>query len=125
MTYEQIVGKALVSYAKADASAIDGHIAIQFNVTGEGQGAFYLEVTDGKIDIQPYEYYDRNAIITISSGDLMRIFDGELSINDAYNDHRMRVDGDLGAVLLLTRIIRKEEKTVTTEKAKGQKKIQE
>lgn len=105
MTYEEIVGKALIVYAKADATEITGHLAIQFNVWGEGEGAFYLEVSDGKVDIQPYEYYDRNAIITVSSDILVAILDGKLSMDDAYNDNKVQVDGDLGAALLLKKIV--------------------
>ena len=35
MTYEEIVGKALIVYAKADATEVTGHLAVQFNVRGE------------------------------------------------------------------------------------------
>ena len=99
MTYEEIVGKALIVYAKADAKEITGHLAIQFNVRGEGEGAFYLEVSEGKVDIQPYEYYDRNAIITVASDVLIDMLDGKLGIDEAYNDaqkllieHRDKLD---------------------------------
>lgn len=104
MTYEEIVGKSVIVYKNADASAVDGHVAVQFNVTGEAEGAFYLEITDGKVDIQPYEYYDRDAIVTIDTNTIAEILDGKLTINDAYNDSKMTVDGNLGAALLVTRI---------------------
>ena len=107
MTYEEIVGKALVVYAKADAKAIAGHVAIQFNVSGEGEGAFYLEVSDGRVDVQPYEYYDRNAIVFVPSDVLIDILDGKLAFNNAYNDNKLRVEGDLGAALVLEKLVLK------------------
>lgn len=108
MTYEEIVGKAVIKYAKADATGIDGHVAIQFNVTGEGEGAFYIEVSNGHVDIQPYEYYDRNAIITVSSDVLVDIYENKITIEDAFNDGKLYVDGDLGAALVLSKIVVKE-----------------
>ena len=120
MTYEEIVGKALIVYAKADAKEITGHLAIQFNVRGEGEGAFYLEVSEGKVDIQPYEYYDRNAIITVASDVLIDMLDGKLGIDEAYNDNKLQVEGDLGAALLLKKINIKpvEKETVKKEPVK-------
>ena len=108
MTYEEIVGKALIVYAKADATEVTGHLAVQFNVRGEGEGAFYIEVSDGKVDIQPYEYYDRNAIVTVNSDTLIEMLDGKLGIDEAYNDNKVQIEGDLGAALLLKKIAVKE-----------------
>lgn len=104
MTYEEIVGKALIVYAKADATEVTGHLAVQFNVRGEGEGAFYIEVSDGKVDVQPYEYYDRNAIVTVNSDTLIEMLDGKLGIDEAYNDNKVQIEGDLGAALLLKKI---------------------
>lgn len=123
MTYEEIVGKALIVYAKADAKEITGHLAIQFNVRGEGEGAFYLEVSEGKVDIQPYEYYDRNAIITVASDVLIDMLDGKLGIDEAYNDNKLQVEGDLGAALLLKKInIKPVEKETDEKKETAEKK---
>ena len=104
MTYEEIVGKALIVYAKADATEVTGHLAVQSNVRGEGEGAFYVEVSDGKVDVQPYEYYDRNAIVTVNSDTLIEMLDGKLGIDEAYNDNKVQIEGDLGAALLLKKI---------------------
>ena len=41
MTYEEIVASVKTAYADVDASHITDHVAFQFNVTGEGEGAFY------------------------------------------------------------------------------------
>ena len=119
MTYEEIVGKALIVYSKADATEVTGHLAVQFNVRGEGEGAFYIEVSDGKVDIQPYEYYDRNAIVTVNSDVLIEMLDGKLGIDEAYNDNKVQIEGDLGAALLLKKIAVKKapEKTAEAKEA--------
>jgi outer membrane biosynthesis protein TonB len=107
MTYEELVKKVKAAYARADASAVAEHLAVQFNVTGEGEGALYLEITDGKIDIQPFEYYDRNAIVTITAQALVDIATGKIKVTDAYNKGILYVDGDLGKVSLLEKIVLK------------------
>lgn len=129
MTYEEIVKKIQKTYAKADASSITEHVAIQFNVRGEGEGAFYLEIADGKIDIQPYEYYDRDAIITIDADTLMDVISGKLEMEEAFNAGRLYVDGDAGKALLLKQIAVKKpaavkapsEKKATAKKAPAKK----
>ena len=104
MTYEELVAKLQSAYGKHDASKIKDHLAIQFNVRGEADGALYLEILDGKIYVEPYEYYDRDAIIVIDTPTLVDILDGRLTIDEAYNDERLSVQGNLGAALLVTKI---------------------
>lgn len=114
MTYENIVEKLQDTYLNASVDKVDGTIAVQFNVRGEGEGALYIKVSDGKVDVQPYEYYDRNAVVTIDSSVLIDIVSGKTDIESAYNDNRFRVDGDLGAVLLLKNIVVKKSKPEAT-----------
>lgn len=113
MTYEKIVEKIKKYYAKADASELIGHFAVEFDVRGEGEGAFYVEVTDGVIDVQPFEYYDKGAAVIVPSDVLAKIYDGKLSIEDAYNEKLLSVEGDLGTALALTRIKPAAKKTAT------------
>lgn len=110
MTYQDLVEKAAEVYCSADASSIQGHLAVQFNVTGEGEGAFYLEVENGKVDIQPFEYYDRDAIVYIPGDVLYDILDGKLTMEQAYNDLMLGIEGELGAAILLKDIAVKHSK---------------
>ena len=123
MTYQELVKKLETAYAKADASAVADHVAVQFNVTGEGEGALYLEVTDGKVDIQPYEYYDRDAIVTTNASALVDIATGRLNISEAYNKGILYVDGDLHKASLLEKIVLKKaaEKKTPAKKAPAKK----
>lgn len=93
MTYNEIIESLKIHAVQFDASMIKEHIAIQFNIYGEGEGAFYIEINDGKIDIQPYEYYDRDALIYVDADTLMQIASGELSMKDAYTENRIVVQG--------------------------------
>ena len=93
MTYNEIIESLKIHAVQFDASMIKEHIAIQFNIYGEGEGAFYIEINEGKIDIQPYEYYDRDALIYVDADTLMQIASGELSMKDAYTENRIVVQG--------------------------------
>lgn len=101
MTYEELVQKARDSYGAADASKVAEHVAIQFNITGEAAGIFYLEIKDGKVDIQPYEYYDRDVIVTTTAKTLISITQGKLALEAAYFTGKLKAEGNLGKALLL------------------------
>lgn len=101
MTYQELVAKAKEMYECVDAGSIQGHIAYQFNITGEGEGAFYLEVSNGRIHVEPYEYYDRDAIITTTAENLLKIAAAELDPVHAYLTGQIKVQGDLKKAELL------------------------
>ena len=101
MTYEELVKLAKKTYEKADASAVKDHVAIQFNVTGEAEGAFYLEVKDGKVSVEPYEYYDRDVVVTAEDTVLEQIATGKLGLEAAYLTGKVKAEGNLKKALLL------------------------
>ena len=78
MTYEEIFKKFKNKFAKTDVSNVQEHLAYQFNIKGEGEGAFYAEVKDGKLYIEPYEYYDRDAMFICTADTLFKIVNGKL-----------------------------------------------
>ena len=63
MTYAEMFSEVKGMLIDADVSDIHEHLAYQFNITGEAEGIFYAEVKDGKLSIEPYEYFDRDAML--------------------------------------------------------------
>lgn len=106
MTYEELVQKLRDAYKDCDASKINEHLAIQFNIQGEAEGALYLEIKDGGIHIEPYEYYDRDVLVTISAANLIALAEGNADILAAYNDGKLSAEGNLQKGLLLNDIVR-------------------
>ena len=94
MTYEKIVDYVQKKMAKVDAAATE-NLAVQVDVTGEGEGAFYIAVCDGKLDVEPYEYYDHDAKIVVDSSALIDIVDGKLDAAKAFNEGKIRVEGNV------------------------------
>lgn len=107
MTYEELVQTIKEAAKKADAGSVKEHVAFQFNVTGEAAGAFYIEIKDGSINVEPYEYYDRDAIITATAENIIKIMTGKLDPVLAFTLHKIKVEGDLGKALILKDIVKK------------------
>ena len=122
MTYEELVKMAKESYCTKDASNIKEHVAIQFNVVGEGEGIFYLEIKDGKVYVEPYEYYDRDAIVITSAENLVAMAEGTLGMESAYFSGKIKAEGDLGKALLLKTLSPKKQAKVAAKKAATAKK---
>ena len=74
MTYEEIVSyvskKATKLKAKSEA-------AVQVDITGEGEGAFYVAVKEGKIEVAPYEYFDHDAKVVADGNEFIAYLDGK------------------------------------------------
>ena len=81
MTYQELVSKLKDTYQEKDASKISEHLAIQFNIQGEAEGALYLEIANGQLHIEPYEYYDRDILVTTSAADLLALAQGSLAFS--------------------------------------------
>ncbi|MDE6016632.1 MAG: SCP2 sterol-binding domain-containing protein [Acetatifactor sp.] len=107
MTYEELVKQVGALAEKADASKIPGHVAFQFNIEGEAAGAFYLEISDGKVNVQPYEYYDRDVLVTCTADTLLKIVSGKLDPIWAFTTKKIKVEGDLGKAVLLKEVVGK------------------
>lgn len=101
MTYEELVAKVKEAYEEADAGKITEHVAFQFNVTGEAAGAFYVELKDGKVRVEPYEYFDRDILVTASADTILKLADGKLDPVKAYLTGKLKAEGDLGKAMFL------------------------
>lgn len=105
MTFEELVREVREAYASVDISGIHEHVAIEVDIRGEAEGAFYIEIRKDRIYVEPYEYYDRDAIITTSADVILDIARGRLDVEEADNTGRIRVRGNLDKTYLLNEII--------------------
>ena len=103
MKFATILKNARAQAAKADISGVD-FLAIQVNIEGEDGGTFYVEVKDGNISVEPYEYYDRQCMITIDGDSYNKVVKGKLDPVKAYEDGVLKAEGDLGKGLDFTNL---------------------
>lgn len=106
MTYADLFYEIKGKFMGADVSDIHEHLAFQFNIEDEeAGGAFYVEVKDGVLFVEPYEYYDRDAQFICSPEVLFAIADGELDPVAAFTEQKLRVEGSIEKALRLKEII--------------------
>lgn len=113
MTYEEIFSKSKEIIMKSDVSKIDRNLAVQVDIVGEGEGAFYIELKDKKLSVEPYEYYDHDCKFIISADNFLKLADGSLDSVAAYMTGKLKVDGSVEKALEFKNIvdsIKKEEK---------------
>ncbi len=94
MTYEELVERVRTATKNARVSKTVGHVAFQFNVEGEAEGAFYVEISGGKIHVEPYEYYDRDIIIVTTADTIVQMLEGKLPVRVAYSNGLLRAYGE-------------------------------
>ena len=122
MTYADMFSKVKGMMMEADVSTVNEHLAYQFNITGEAEGIFYAEVKEGKLYVEPYEYYDRDAIFICSAETLFKINEGKLDPVLAVTLGKLKVEGNIDKALYLKKLIdsRKAEQN-TNKKTQKQK----
>ena len=107
MTYEEIVGKVKKHFQAYKPAGAEDRVAIQVDITGEGEGAFYIEVADGKIAVEPYEYYEHDIKVVASADALMEIVDGKSDLVNANLTGKLYAEGDLQKAEVLQNVVKK------------------
>lgn len=103
--------------------------AVQVNMTeDEAAGTFYMASQNGVFSMEPYDYRDHTAMITIPVEVLDGILAKKVNAMKAFEAGRIRIDGNihhlttllesLAVAMLLPKRKKKAEKTATEEKPK-------
>lgn len=92
-------------FKDAKATDIKEHLAIQINLTdADSSGIMYLEVADGNVIVEPYDYVDRDAMFVVTSEDLIAIAKGKLAAEKAMEEGKLVVIGNLEKAALVKSI---------------------
>ena len=94
MTYKEIVDRVREVFEYADARNVFEHIAIQVNITGESAGIMYIEIAQRQVSVEPYDYYDRDGLVTIDSRVLLDICDKKYTLRSAYKKGMLTYQGN-------------------------------
>lgn len=106
MNLQELIDKLRKIAEKIDVSA-EGFLAVQVNIKDADPGVFYVEVKDHKINIEPYEYNDRDCLVTISMSNFNKLIDGSLDPVAAYTLGKIKVEGDIGKALEFVKLIKR------------------
>lgn len=106
MTFQEVFDEVRGTFMQADVSDYKGHLALQVNLRGEGEGAFYAELNDGVLNVEPYEYYDRDVVFTVDSRDFLKIVHKKMDPVFAFTVGKLKIDGDIGKALEIQKLIK-------------------
>lgn len=107
MSFQETFAAIKQQFINTDVSKLDSPFAIQINLTGKDAGTFYVEAKDGKLSIEPYEYQDRDVLVTISSTNLLKIAGGKLDPVMAFTFGKLKAEGNIGKALELKKLLKK------------------
>lgn len=107
MTYQEIFSEVKETFMQADVSDYKGRLALQVNLTGEGEGIFYALLNDGHLEVEPYDYRDHDVMFIIDSHDFLKLAHGKLDPIFAFTTGKLKVEGDLGKALEIQKLIKK------------------
>ena len=105
MTYAEMFAKVKGMLMDADVSDIHEHLAYQFNITGEAEGIFYAEVKEGQLYVEPYVYFDRDAMFTCTAETLFKLAEGKTDPVLAFTIGKLKVEGNIDKALRLKDLI--------------------
>ena len=122
MTYAEFFYEIKNRFMGADLSDIKEHLAFQFNIEDEEAGGiFYVEVKDGELAVEPYEYYDRDAMFTATPDTFLKIAEGKIDPIWAFTVQKLKVEGNIDKALRLKDIIEIKQKQMKKEKKDKEK----
>lgn len=107
MTFEQAFLKIKEKFNNADASKASD-FAIQITFTDEDcGGTFFAKVENGKLAVEPYDYWDNNAALNISKSALLSYLGGRSSLDKVIASGEAVVYGDASKLNDLKNTIKK------------------
>lgn len=107
MTYIQAFDKIKEKLdGKAKISQEYDSFAVQVTMTNkDSHGIFYLKYSDGFLDIQPYDYFDNDAAVSLSYQTFLKLTDGRLSLDDAVSKGLAEIYGSRSAAAAICGIV--------------------
>ena len=123
MTYEEIVSFVRENLKKTGVKNVENETAVQFDIKGEGEGAFYIAVKGNKLLVEPFEYYDRDAKVSVTADELVKIINGEKSPIVSFEEGNLIVEGNINALQEIAKLIKTKKKSTANKTTTAEKKI--
>ena len=100
MTFEEMFAQAKTMLENASAKNADTAVAVQFDVSGEGCGAFYAVVSadSDKLTIDPYDYKGHDVLVSADAAELLD------ALRSAETD-ALTVEGDWDKVAVFREVL--------------------
>ncbi len=96
-----VVKEVKEKLSNKDLSVLPEKLAVQVNLTGKITGVFYIEVFNGSLSVEPYEYVDRDGEISLTRTNLKSLISGKLKLNDS----KVMVSGNTEKIMMLDSVL--------------------
>lgn len=107
MTVNQLMGKVEKRLKDKDFPQKQGRmLAVQVNLTGKIGGVFYIEILNGVLSVMPYEYIDRDAVLSTTMTNFDKILTGRMDPATAFAEGKIKIEGNVDKVLLLAELVK-------------------
>ena len=124
MTFIEAYEKIKAAMEKSDAAGVDGHLAVQVNLNdADANGIMYIEVKDGQLYVEPYDYYDRDAVLTASYKDVVRVMSGRLGYDKAVENGTFTVEGNVEKAAELKKLVVKATRKPCAKKSEDEQSV--
>ena len=98
-TFDDLKEKLPQAFQPDKAAGVDA--TIQFNLSGEGGGEWYLVIKDGKLEVEAGEADNPKLSISADAQDMIDILTGKLNARAAFSGGKLKLSGDLGLSMKL------------------------
>jgi putative sterol carrier protein len=106
MTRLEIIEQIKEKTAGFDVSKYEGFLALQVTLSDLNE-AFYLEIKDGKMTIEPFEYNDRQANLIMTSANFVKMINKKLNSKIAFTTGKLKIEGDISKASELSKLLSK------------------
>lgn len=123
MTFIEKFNELKEKFGTIDESKLTDPFAVQIEMTDEDCGGiFYVAYMNAPFAVEPYDYHDHTAAITVSSKLLEDILSCKADPMEAFFAGNLKVDGDVGHALMLVELMKKEPKAEVKKETKKESK---
>ncbi len=79
--------------------AVGVNTVIQYDITGEGGGKWYVEIANGKCDVREGQHNSPKLTLTIGDQDWVDMVMGKLDGNKAFMSGKLKLKGDMALAM--------------------------
>lgn len=106
-TYQEISQGMVEGFLPDKAEGVNA--IIQFDLTGDNGGQFYLEINDGAIEAKDGVSEDAKMTLTSSLDDYYAVIMGQMNPMNAFMQGKIKVKGDMGLAMKMQGMFKREE----------------
>jgi len=97
---------AMPSQINADA-AKGMNSTIQFKLTGDGGGDYYVEIKDGAANVSQGTHASPNMTMTLAAQDYVDLIGGKLNGQMAFMSGKLKIAGDMGLAMKMQTLFKR------------------